>query len=488
MSRFFIGLLFCLGVMAIAAADNTTNTPLYQKNSCPQFFPKNAICGTLTVIEDRQNNRGQILLPVIRLQPQKISASPAVILGGGGPGGYLQLDSATAMDSLETWRDKIIPNGELILIDQRGSGLAKPHLSCAPDMADSISDMLRRRLSLKSETEIILPLLQQCLKRWQKQGVIVSAYTTQNSADDIEDLRLALALPPWNIIGFSYGTRLALEVMRRYPTSVRAALLDSLFPFDAHLLSPSYPFASVVEKINNDCQQSGRCAEHGDVLNNLQRAIEQLQTTSITLTARRPSLSKQEVALTPQRLLDIIFLGLYNETGVYSLPLLSRHLANGDYNNPYMEFFLDVYLSFVLDKEFADMLNWHINCNELSPFTQTPSTPPADWLRQHTAIQYQFYSNVCRAIWPNSTITKTDTVQTDSPLLIISGDYDPITPSGWASAVAARLPNAQLLSVKSSHTSSSSLTCLWKDINNFLAHPTATVTNSCAKEETLNFY
>jgi pimeloyl-ACP methyl ester carboxylesterase len=46
----------------------------------------------------------------------------------------------------------------------------------------------------------------------------------------VEDVRRVLGHERVNLQGGSYGTRLALEVMRRYPASVRAAVLDGVAP------------------------------------------------------------------------------------------------------------------------------------------------------------------------------------------------------------------------------------------------------------------
>lgn len=50
-------------------------------------------------------------------------------------------------------------------------------------------------------------------------------FNTEESAADVEDLRRALGVPQLNLRGGSYGTRLALEVMRSFPSSVRSAAL-----------------------------------------------------------------------------------------------------------------------------------------------------------------------------------------------------------------------------------------------------------------------
>ena len=61
------------------------------------------------------------------------------------------------------------------------------------------------------------------------------AYNTASNAADINDLRLALGYDQVNLWGGSYGTRLALGVMRDYPEGLRSVVLDSVYPPDVDL-------------------------------------------------------------------------------------------------------------------------------------------------------------------------------------------------------------------------------------------------------------
>jgi len=62
------------------------------------------------------------------------------------------------------------------------------------------------------------------------QGVNLSAYNTQESAADIEDLRIALGYQQLNLYGVSYGSLLVLDTMRFFPQSVRSAVIDGVVP------------------------------------------------------------------------------------------------------------------------------------------------------------------------------------------------------------------------------------------------------------------
>src|SRR4029078_7367263 len=93
-------------------------------------------------------------------------------------------------------------------------------------------------------------------------GVDLDDFDTPTTADDAEDLRVALGVKQWNVIGTSYGTQVALEYARRYSSSVRILVLDSVFAPDVtqdnvhFLASASRSFDAYFDS----CTKSSTCA------------------------------------------------------------------------------------------------------------------------------------------------------------------------------------------------------------------------------------
>lgn len=109
----------------------------------------------------------------------------------------------------------------MILISQRGTGLSIPRLACRVEDAVP-ADMFA---SADRMTEILGPRAVACAAEWRGKGVDLSAYNTESSADDLEDLRRALGVPKIRLFGFSYGTHLGLAAIRRHPSSIERAVL-----------------------------------------------------------------------------------------------------------------------------------------------------------------------------------------------------------------------------------------------------------------------
>ena len=166
-------------------------------------------CFHLTVPLDRSG----AVPGTIRLRAAKIESRrplrPPVIGLTGGPG--------QAGVSYASTYDFIVPmaNRDLVMLDQRGTG-ASGLLRC-PNLE---RDGPRFPRGARGEA---------CA---QHLGVRRSFYTSADSAEDIEALRIRLGAPQIALYALSYGTRVAVEYARRYPHRVERMILDSPVPAD----------------------------------------------------------------------------------------------------------------------------------------------------------------------------------------------------------------------------------------------------------------
>ena len=115
---------------------------------------------------------------------------------------------------------------DVIILSQRGAGGATPNLDCFDPRTSEPAKARRRAVTEEQEREI----LTRCRSGLERRKVDLGMYTTPALADDVADLAAAMSLARINIYGVSYGTRWALEVMRRHPNLVRAAVLDGVYP------------------------------------------------------------------------------------------------------------------------------------------------------------------------------------------------------------------------------------------------------------------
>lgn len=239
-----------LGERAASTTATTTGTGAmgtieageFAEGACPFEVPSgvNVTCGMLSVPENRQMDTGTTIGLAIAIIGAR-SASPLpdpIFYLEGGPGG-------SALAGIDSWYNS--PYGDqrdIILLEQRGTGFSEPSLNC-PEM----------------DTDDSLDAVEACRDRLQAEGVDLTAYNSRENAADVEALRLALGYDQINLYSISYGTRLALTVMRDYPAGIRSVVLDSVYPpnIDTNYNVTSDTF-QLVSMMFEDCAAQPDCA------------------------------------------------------------------------------------------------------------------------------------------------------------------------------------------------------------------------------------
>ena len=118
---------------------------------------------------------------------------------------------------------------EIIFVDQRGTHRADPRLGC-PEWDQFLYDSVSLPFAAQSTAAGDIAALAACRNRWSAAGIDVPAYNSTENAADIADLRLALGIESWNVYGVSYGSQLALILLRDHPQGIRSVVLDSVSP------------------------------------------------------------------------------------------------------------------------------------------------------------------------------------------------------------------------------------------------------------------
>lgn len=186
----------------------------------PAFAQTPADLEKLTVLEDRAKPGGRkIELAFARLKSTGANPGSPIVYLDGGPGG-----SGIGMYRVDEYKvmfDEMRAAGDVILLSQRGTGFSTPRLSCR-DASPIPYDLFA---SAARMAEVLAPRSIRCATELREKGIDLSAYNTEASADDLEDLRKALGVPKISLFGFSYGTHLALAAIRRHPASIDRVIL-----------------------------------------------------------------------------------------------------------------------------------------------------------------------------------------------------------------------------------------------------------------------
>ena len=394
-----------------------------------------AQCATLDVPLDPANPAlGNQRLSVAKIASRRRSNNTdALTLLAGGPG-QSAIESFPAVSF--AFRH-IMQDRDVILIDQRGTGDSTA-LEC-PDDTDTTS--LQTGASPETDPEEIAALAAECLAQLPADP---QWFTTSVAVQDLENVRRQLGISHWNLYGISYGTRVALHYLRRYPASVRTMVLDAVVPPQVSLGPDIATLAQqALEHIFKRCESNAGCfAAFGnlteptlallDDLGEQPRTITyedvatgQLTTREFTreqlaITLRLMSYSSQTAAILPSMLFDAIennnLAPLARQSDMQSTSL-GNTLATG--------------------------MHHAIICTEDVPFfDQQPDTSlPQSYLGNEIINAIQA---TCSR-WPAGIIDDDfkQAVVSDIPTLILSGGADPITPPAYGELVAESLSHVK---------------------------------------------
>jgi len=176
--------------------------------------------GTLFVPENRSDPESNLIeLAFVRFKSTAKNPGPPIVYLAGGPGGS---GIGAARGSRFPLFMALREIGDVIAFDQRGTGFSKPNLTCLNRLALPLDVAPAREAAIKELRENA----SDCAFYWHNvQRVDLTGYNTNESADDLDDLRKGLGVNQISLWSISYGTHLAFAAMRRHPNSIHRAIL-----------------------------------------------------------------------------------------------------------------------------------------------------------------------------------------------------------------------------------------------------------------------
>ncbi|MEQ8857677.1 MAG: alpha/beta hydrolase [Pseudomonadales bacterium] len=386
-----------------------------------------ARCATIDVPEDPEDPDGaSVNLFVARipsLAPE--AAADAVTIINGGPGASsaaLYVDFEPAFAGLRRERD-------IILVDQRGTGrssaLVCPNLEAAT--VDFDEDLVR------AATRACLDGLHHDPRQ----------FTTSVAVTDLERLRVRLGYRAWNLYGVSYGTRVAQHYLRRYPQAVRSVVLDGVVP-PGLTLGPDVALnaQAALDDILRRCREAAYCAgAFPDPGAQLQRLGARLREDPVELEVPDPVTGRQRtLTLHYAHLAMTLRLLSYAPETAALIPLI---IDEAEARRNYLPLAAQA-LRIERDLEQAISFGMHnsVVCTEDVPFYAGLETLWPQLERTYLGgDQVRALQTIC-AIWPRG-VRDPDfdaPLTAASPVLLLSGEHDPITPPEYAERAARSLP------------------------------------------------
>ncbi len=440
---------------------------------CGYFYPS-----------DNESQQFEIRLPVVVIKNPEFSNSDhikSLVYLSGGPGSPTGLDA----DSIEQWWSWIDSNewpANLVLFDQRGSGLSSPKLEC-PNMFAMIKENLQHHLTPKEEVHAWREAAQQCHEQLQKQGIQLSHYNTTRSSQDVSELMTLLGEKNWHLYGVSYGTRLALETLRNFPEQVQSVILDSSYPPHVNeLLEKPFIYDNAFNILINSCQAHVDCqAKFPNLQAHLEQLLHDLHTQPVTLYVTDPrNKTPINFILNDHRLFDVIFNALYNWESLQVVPAAIEGMIAG--NHALLQSLVNDYVDLVLSESFSYAAYLSIECHDQPPVSRESFLASLEnFPRVKPYLEDQWDYNLCQ-IWQVGQARPEfqQPVQSSTPTLILAGEYDPATPLNWAQQTVETLDQGYLVPFPGlTHGVVDSDFCASEVVKNFLHNPNEYPNHEC---------
>ena len=388
-----------------------------------------ARCGTFEVPENRSDPDGrqlELAYAVLPARAPRAQPDPVFFLAGG-PG---QSARETLPIMRHALRD-INRERDLVFLDQRGTG-GSNRLDCAFDDDEAAW--------LDPSPDQLTDQLAECRRRWDAD---LRFYTTSDGAGDLEALRERYGFEQINLIGGSYGTRMAQVYLRQYPDRVRSVILDGVVPTRLHLgAEHGLMLDRALQGLFTACAEQPRCAETFPDLPESFRLLKERYHASdngplIELTHPRTG-EVMELPFTRPTLAGALrFLAYAPQTQTLIPKLVHEAATSGD---PARLASQALIVTDQMTELIAIGLNFAVGCSEDWP--GWPAMPEQEDTLLGNSMK-EVYDAVC-SDWPLGDRPDDfhQAFDSDVPILILSGELDPVTPPEYGDEAHAQFSNS----------------------------------------------
>jgi pimeloyl-ACP methyl ester carboxylesterase len=385
-----------------------------------------ARCGTLRVPEDRDQPDQRTLEMAYAVVPARVGnpAPDPVFFLAGGPG-QSAIDVAPMMAAAlrDVNRDR-----HLVFLEQRGTGSSHP-LNCEFEDLDDMLEMDFDRINAE---------VRDCMADWD---VDVRHFTSNDYAQDLDALREELGFERINLIGGSYGTRMAQVYLRAYPERVRSVVLDAVVPTRLRLGSEhSLMLDRTLEELFDHCANDDTCNDRfPNVKTAFRDLIDQYRENGQSITISHPRTGEGlPIDFNDQTLGAALRFLAYSPQTQMIIPYLVHEAATT--GSPDRIAAQAIIVTDQIAGSLAFGLNFSVGCTE-----DWPSWPD-DVDNEGTLLgdsMAELYASICEW-WPAGD-TPADfhsPFDSDAPILILSGELDPVTPPNYGEEAAEQFSNS----------------------------------------------
>lgn len=283
--------------------------------------------GWIKVPENRDSKTSKFIeLPFFRIKTEHKDPLPPIFIFEGGPG-----DDPSALERLAEFAPLLYSftsRSDLVLVDQRGNGRAKPKLNCP----GTLGFALDAPLSMATFRRVYREYMGDCSNSWQERQHDLSGYNVMSMADDTEAVRQALSYGKIMLFGGSFGSHHALAYVKKYPKQVDRILLDSPEGLK-HTIKLPYTADKILNQLSELVKTNAELSkEIPSFIDLVQEILKQLEESPVTVKTRHP-ISNTEVDIVLGKLdLQLVTAQDLGRRAYRALPYHYLQMKNGDYS------------------------------------------------------------------------------------------------------------------------------------------------------------
>ncbi len=393
-----------------------------------------AQCALFAVPEDRSQTNGRKVNLNIAWLPATSESDQApdpLFFLAGGPG-QAAVESYPMLDSVFK---EVRKHRDVILVDQRGTGKSNL-LACKMEDADdsSMPDIAAAEAAaVKCAAEL-------------SAKADLRHYTTSDAVADLDSVRQAIGAAQINLVGVSYGTRVAQQYAMHHPDNTRSIVLDSVVPNTLQL-------GNIFARNLDDalalqfalCSKAPACkGKLGDPRAELDQLLTKLRAAPVEVAYRDATTGEQaQATLSADMLAGLVRMYAYMPAAGALLPKLIHEANNGRYAGLVS---LAQMMRGDLEDSMAMGMQFSVICSEDNESMVARSEDADTVLGNRMA---ESMAAMCK-VWPKGNVPADfhKALATDVPALVLEGEFDPVTPPRYGEEVIKTLPNGRLFTLR----------------------------------------
>ena len=424
-------------------------------------------CGHLIVPEVRDRPAGRtVRLAVMIVRAAEAAGRPPLVFLHGGPG----LNAIASRFPINAVRWGLSRHRDVIIYDQRGSGLSEPNL--CPEVVARSGDVAHQNDPAA--------IARACVTSLRAAGIDPAGFSTSANVADAIDLRRSLGYRVWDVYGVSYGSRLAQELMRADGSAIRAVVLDRPMPPGARFYAEQRrSFQMALERVFRACAAQPAChMAFPSVEEDFYAVYDQLTATPIEVAPENRT--SAAIRLDGRRFVREIQRRFESSRLIPTIPLLLGELRRGDQGRAARALVAGTIGTIARLSPINNLVVSYDVCGKALTTAQAmvsrqlPAAfiPSFEWSASCGAWQERFA--------PPSTYAA---VHSDIPTLILTAEFDDRTPTEFGRLIAETLKRSFLYEMSGEvHGAEIVSDCHGSILLQFLENPRREPDSSCVTD------